>query len=415
MSNTLITPAIIAQEALFQLENNTVLGDKVHRQYRHEFVKIGDSVTIRRPVQFVVSDGATRVNQDVIEPTTTITIDERKHVSWLFSTQDLTLTIEEYSERYIKPAMIQLANQVDTDLALVGAQQFFNFTGTPGTTPSAFADLAAVAQKMDEFAVPDDYNRCLTLNPAARWSIADGLGAVFNAEITGDTVRKGRLGEIANFNIYGDQNIQNIQTPGIDMTGTLINSAALVAQGPPSAALSSYAIPVDTVAANGTVVAGTKFTIPGVFAVNPVSKQSTGNLQEFTVVADATIAANAGTLQVYPIINDGSVASIAGFQTVDVPGGLAALDNVALTIVNQDNSQAAFPHNLAFHTNALALVTVPLELPDSATFKARADWRGYSIRIVKDYDIDQDEEIIRLDMLYGVDAIYPELGVVAYG
>ena len=416
MSNTLITPSIIAQEALFQLENNTVMGDKVHRQYRKEFVKIGDSVTIRRPVQFVVSDGAVRVNQDVIEPTTSITIDQRKHVSWLFSTQDLTLTIEEYSERYIKPAMIQLANNIDQSLALEGAQQFFNFAGVPGTTPSSFADLAAVAQVMDEFAVPDDYNRCLVLDPAARWSVADGLGAVFNAEITGDTVRRGRLGEIANFNIYGDQNIQNLAAPGIDMTGALVNDAALANQGPPSSALSSYALAVDTLAgAAGTVAAGTKFTIPGVFAVNPVSKQSTGQLQEFTVVADATVAANAATLQIYPVINDGTTAAIAAFQTVSVPGGLAALNNAALTVVNQDNSDAGPTHNLAFHTNALALVTVPLELPDSATFKARADWRGYSIRVVKDYDIDQDEEIIRLDILYGVQAIYPELGVVLYG
>ena len=408
MSNTLITPSIIAQEALFQLENNTVMGDKVHRQYRKEFVKIGDSVTIRRPVQFVVSDGAVRVNQDVIEPTTSITINQRKHVSWLFSTQDLTLTIEEYSERYIKPAMIQLANRVDRDIALEGKNEFFNLVGTPGTTPGAFADLAAVAQRMDEFAVPDDYNRCLVLNPAARWSMADGLGAVFNAEITGDTIRRGRLGEIANFNIYGDQNIVTHDNV-VDMTGTLVNTAALVAQGPPSSALSSYALAVDTTAANGTLTQGSVFTIAGVFSVNPVSKQTTGALQQFTLIADSVIAANAGTLQIYPIINDGSVASIAGFQTVSVPGGLAALDNAAVTFVGVAGTP--YVNNLGFHTNALALVTVPLELPDSATFKARADWRGYSIRVVKDYDIDQDEEIIRLDMLYGVQAIYPELGV----
>lgn len=409
MSNTLITPAIIAQEALFQLENNTVMGDKVHRQYRREFVKIGDSVTIRRPVQFVVSDGAARVNQDVIEPTTSITIDQRKHVSWLFSTQDLTLTIEEYSERYIKPAMIQLANQIDFDLAEEGKNEFFNLVGTAGTTPSAFADLAAVAQRMDEFAVPDDYNRCLVLDPAARWSIADGLGAVFNAEITGDTVRKGRLGEIANFNIYGDQNIVT-HANGVDTTGLLVATAALVAEGPPSAAQSSTALDVDTSAADGTLAQGTVFQIAGVFSVNPISKLSSGVLQDFVTVADATIAAGAATLQIYPMINDGSVASIAAFQTVSVPGGLAALNNAAITVVDQDNT-TPYVNNLAFHTNALALVTVPLELPDSATFKARADWRGYSIRVIKDYDIDQDEEIIRLDVLYGVQAIYPELGV----
>ena len=404
MSNTLINPAIIAQEALFQLENNTVMGDKVHRQYRKEFVKIGDTVTIRRPVQFVVSDGATRVNQDVIEPTTSIVIDQRKHVSWLFSTQDLTLTIEEYSERYIKPAMIQLANQIDRDLALEGKNEFFNLVGTPGVTPSAFADLAAVAQRMDEFAVPDDYNRCLVLDPAARWSVADGLGAVFNAEITGDTIRKGRLGEIANFNIYGDQNIVTHDNV-VNTAGALVDSAALVSQGPPSAAASSYALPIDTSAGDGTLTQGTVFTIAGVNSVNPISKEDTGVLQQFVMVADAVIAGGAGTLQIYPSINAGAVVSTAGFQTVTaVPA-----DNAVLTFVG--TFAVPYVNNLGFHTNALALVTVPLELPDSATFKARADWRGYSIRVIKDYDIDQDEEIIRLDILYGVQAIYPELGV----
>ncbi len=135
MANTLITPSIIAKEALFQLENNVIMGDNVHRQYKKEFVKIGDSLTIRKPVKFVATDGATRSNQDVIEETTSIVINQRKHVSWTFSTQDLTLTIEEYSERYIKPAMIVLANSIDRALCVEGAQEFFNATGTPGTTP----------------------------------------------------------------------------------------------------------------------------------------------------------------------------------------------------------------------------------------------------------------------------------------
>jgi hypothetical protein len=409
MANTLITPSIIAQEALFQLENNTVMGDKVHRQYKNEFVKIGASVTIRRPVQFVVSDGAVRVNQDIIEPTTSITIDQRKHVSWLFSAQDLTLTVEEYSERYIKPAMIQLANNIDVALALEGANEFFNAVGTPGTTPSAFSDLGDVAQRMDEFSIPDDYNRCLVLNPAARWSIADGLGAVFNAEITGDTIRKGRLGEIANFNIYGDQNIRT-HLVGTH-SGTPLVMGTIVNSGPPSASTTTTAVPFDAMVGTvtGALLVGDVFTIDGVNSVNPVSKDDSGVLQQFVVTADVDTTAGAGTAQVYPIMNDGTDAATAGFQTVSA----LPANNAGINILGA--SAATYVNNLAFHTNALALVTVPLELPDSATFKARADWRGYSIRVIKDYDITNDEEIIRLDILYGVQAIYPELGVRMLG
>ena len=404
MANTLITPSIIAKEALFHLENNVIMGDKVHRQYKNEFVKIGDSLTIRRPVQFTVTDGATRSNQDVTENTTSIVINKRKHVSWKFSSQDLTLTVDEYAERYIKPAAIVLANQIDLDLATEGAQAFYNIVGTPGTTPADFTALANVAQRMDELAVPDDGNRCLVLNPAARWGLADGMGGtgsggIFNADIVGGLYRKGALGEVANMMIYGDQNI--ISQEAGEQGGTPLTNGA-TSNGASSLTLDGATASVTNWARKGDVI-----TLAGVNAVNPVSKQDTGVLAEFVVTADTnSVAGGAVTLPIFPALNDGSTASTAGYQNVTA----LPADNAAVTFKNGAGS-ATHPQNLGFHRNALALVTVPLELPDSATFKARMDWRGYSVRIVKDYDIDNDEEIIRLDVLYGVKAIYPDLGV----
>jgi len=408
MGNTLITPSIIAKEALFQLENNVIMGDKVHRTYKNEFVKIGDTVTIRKPVKFSVSTGATRVNQDVVETTTSIVVNQRKHVSWNFSTQDLTLTIEEYAERYIKPAMIVLANDIDRSLCLEGKNTFFNLTGTPGTTPATFAALGGVAQRMDDVPVPDDGMRVLVLNPAARWALANGLGGtgsagVFNADIVQGMVRRGRLGQIANFDIYGDQNIVT-HTTGT-WTGTpLVNNAAFVNN-------------TNVVAFDGMVGAqagalrqGDIFTIAGVFAVNDISKATLPTLKQFVVTADVTTAGGAGSATVSPTLINGSGTGIpASYQNVSA----LPADNAAITIVG--SSAVLYPRNLGFHQNALALVTVPLELPDSAVFKARADWRGYSIRVIKDYDIDTDNEIIRLDILYGVKAIYPELGVQLTG
>ena len=407
MANTLITPSIIAKEALFHLENNIILGDKVHRQYKKEFVKIGDTVTIRKPVKFVVSDGATRVNQDVIEQTTSIVINNRKHVSWLFSAQDLTLTIEEYSERYIKPAMIVLANNIDAAVALEGANNFFNTVGTPGATPNEFTDLADTARKMDDEPVPDDGQRCLVVNPAARWALADGLGGtgtggVFNADIVHGMVRRGKLGELANFDIYGDQNITvhavgtHSGTPLID-DGSFTNNTNVIG------------IKGMTGTVTDALVIGDVFTIDGVFSVNDVSKQSTGVLQDFVCLTDMDTTAGAGSVTVSPTLVDDTAGNTLPFQTVDA----LPADSAGINIVGVAATQ--YPQNLAFHRNALALVTIPLELPDSAVFKARADWRGYSIRVIKDYDISEDEEIIRLDILYGVKAIYPELGVRLVG
>jgi len=407
MANTLITPTVIAKEALFHLENNCVMGHNVHRQYKREFVKIGNTVTIRKPVKFKATDGATRANSDVIEETTSIVINNRKHVSWTFSVQDLTLTIEEYAERYVKPAMITLANEIDVALAAEGALAFFNSVGTPGTTPADFTALAAVAKRMDNSGVPDDGMRKLIVDPDARWGLADGLGGtgsggVFNADIVHGMVRSGRLGRLANLDIYGDQNIEN-HTVGT-YTGTpLVNDASFTND------TNVVAFDGMTGSQAGALKAGDIFTMAGVFAVNPVSKKTLSYLQQFVVTADVATTAGAGSATVYPDLNDGTTASTAAFQTVSA----LPANNAAITILG--TAATIYPQNLGYHQNALALVTVPLELPDSAVFKARADWRGYSIRVVKAYDIDEDEEIIRLDILFGAKAIYPELGVRLWG
>lgn len=406
MVNALITPSIIAKEALFHLENNLVMGDKVHRQYKNEFVKIGSTVRIRKPVKFKVTDGATRSNQDVIETETNITIDKRKHVSWTFSSQDLTLTIEEYADRYIKPAMIVLANQIDMDVCIEGATKFADSLGTPGTTPADFTILSQTAARLDNIPAPDDGQRCLVVNPTARWALADGLGGtgsggVFNADIVGPMVRRGRLGNLANMEIYGDQNIHG-HTVGAYSGTPLVNGT--IANGVTT-------IPFDGMSGSvtGALKAGDVFTMAGVFAVNDVSKKVMPYLKQFVVAADVDTTGGAGNITIADAINDGSTASTAAYQNVSA----LPADNAAITVLGTASTQ--YTQNLAFHRNALALVTVPLELPDSATFKARADWRGYSIRVIKDYDIDADEEIIRLDVMYGTKAIYPEIGTRVWG
>jgi hypothetical protein len=403
MANALITPSIIAREALFQLENNCIMANLVHRQYKKEFVKVGESISIRKPVQFLVSDGATLDLQDVKESSTPFTVDQRKHVAWQFSSQDLTMTIEDYSERYIKPAMIGLANQVDTYLCQVGAEQFFHRVGTPGTAPDEFSDLADVAQRMDEAAIPDDGSRRLVLNPKGRWALANGLGGtgsggIYNADIVHSMVRRGHLGQIANFDIFGTQNIRR-HTTGTYSGTPLVNDASFTDN------TNVVAFDGMTGSVTDAIKAGDVFTLAGVNAVNPISKEDLGYLQQFVALTDVDTTSGAGNITVYPTINAGTATGFEAYQNVTaVPA-----DNAAITIVG--TAATAYTQNLAFHKNALALVTCPLEMPDSASFKARATWRGLSIRVIKDYDITNDREIIRLDIFYGAKAIYPELGV----
>lgn len=384
MSNTIITPSIIAKEALFQLRNNMVMSDRVYREYQKEYHKIGDTVNVRKPVKFVAQDGATRVNQDVTETTVPIVVNKQKHVSWNFSMKDLTLTIEEYSKRYIEPAGIALANQLDADLA-TAYKDFYLNTGTAGTTPSSFSALGSVAQKMSEFAIPVD-GRQLVLNPAAHWSMADALKGIYNPSMSEELVRRGNLGTIGGLSIYEDQNIVR-HTPGTFNAAYTVNGATEGANGT-----------VTLAAGTGTFVVGDLVTFAGCNAVNPVNKQDLGYLMPF-VVTVAKVS-GAGALSISPsIVTTGAYQNVTGYPT----NGGACL------------GAAAHTANMAFQKNAIGLVVVPLELPDGASWKAQETHEGISVAVIKDFDMTNYVDVIRLDILYGFKTIYPDLGVRLLG
>ena len=405
MANTLITPTVIAREALVQLENNLVMGNQVHREYKREFVKVGSTINIRKPVKFEVYDGATLAKQDVEEANTTLSVDQRKHVAWGFTTQDLTLTIEEYSERYIKPAMIALANKVDRDLTTL-YESVYNWVGTPGQVINSYADLSKAPQRLDEMAVPDP--RAAVLSPEDYHGMVGNLTGLNLERIGTDAYRRGNLGQVAGLTVAMDQNIR-AHTTGTYTTGStpLVNGASQnVAYSAVTQATWSQSLITDGWA-NSTAVlkAGDVITLAGVNAVNPVpgqngvGKDAQSYLQQFTVLSDVTSdgSGNATLTISPPIITSGP------YQTVSA----APANNAAITPLGTEAT--AYKQNLVFHRNAFALVTCPLELPDGAAFKARETYKGLSIRVVKDYDIVNDDDIIRVDILYAKKAIYPDL------
>ena len=406
MANALITPSIIAKEALVQLENNLTMANNVHREYKKEFVKVGDTVSIRKPVKFYAADGATRVNQDVEEANTSITINKQKHVSWKFSSKDLTLTVEDYSERYIKPAMIALANVIDRNGHALYTN-VWNHVGTPGTTPANFAAMAAAAQRMDEMAVPTDMRKAL-LNPAASYAIAGTATTLYMNGVNNQAYRTGSIGEIASLDTYRSQNVTN-HTNGARGGTPLVNGGSQNTTYALSKSTNSQSLVTDgwSNSVANLLTAGEVFTIAGVFAMNPVpgegttGKQQMSYLQQFTVLSAASSnGSGQATLTISPaIIIDGP------YQTVSA----APADNAAITMVG--TAATAYPQNIVMHKNALALVMCPLELPDGVEFKARETHKGLSVRVVKQYDISADDDIIRLDVLYGWKAIYPDLAV----
>ncbi len=388
--NSLLTPSIIAKETLAILENNLVAAGKVNRQFENQFNKIGNTITVRKPNKFTVTSGPGLSIQNVTEPSTALTISNQKHVDFQFSTSDLTLVIEEFSDRYLKPAAAKLANQVDYDV-LTNYQNIYSLRGTPGTVPNAFSYIAAVGQRMDEGAVPQD-GRVLILNSAANWNLATSLSTGVYVRSVAEPAFKGFLASLANFEIYLDQNIQS-QTVGAYAGTPVVNGAG---QTGSQLVTNGWTANIATLLNVGDV-----FTIAGVNNVNPMNLTSTGALAQFVVTA--TAASDGGgnsTIQISP-----AITTSGAYQTVTAsPASLAAI-----TVVGTANT--SYAQNIAFVRDCFGLVMVPMELPQGVDFAARQMWKGISLRIVRQYDINNDVLPCRIDLLYGTATFYAELGV----
>jgi len=387
MSQSLLTPSVITKETLVQLENNLVFAGKVNRQFENQFVKIGDTITVRKPNRFTVSDGAALVIQNINEPSTSITISNQKHVGFLFSAKELTLTVEEFSERYLKGAALALGNKVDFDLAALYSQ-VNNEVGTPATVPNNFTFLAAVGQRMDEGAVPQD-GRCLVINAATNWSMAAALSTLYVRSVA-EPALKGFLAAIANFEIFLDQNVNTLTSGNYAGTG-VVNGANQTG----SSILTNGWTANRTLFNGGEVV-----TFAGVNAINPVNYQSTGALANFVITGPVTSdGAGNATLTISP-----AIVTSGAYQTVS-----ASPANGAAVSVISGAANSVLAKNLGFVRDAFGLVTVPKELPEGVDFAARETYKNISIRIVRAYDINNDVTPCRLDILYGVAAFYPEL------
>jgi hypothetical protein len=406
MANSNLTAAIIAKEATLILDNELGMAKAVHRGHEKEFSQsvngytVGSSVTIRRPTDFTVRDGAVASIQDVVEGSTSITVDKQKGVDFQFSSVELTLTIKELSERVIKPAMVQLANQIDRDLmALYSSVP--NWVGTPGQTINSFADMALAPERMDLGAVPQD-QRSAFLSPTDHWGLLGSQTALFMQDVAKGAYRNGSLGMIGGIDTYMSQNVQT-HTVG-PLGGTpLVNGATQNVTYATAKATNSQSLITDgwTASAAARVKAGDVFTIASVYAVNPVTKATLPHLKQFVVTADGSSDGSGNlTLTISP-----AIISSGAFQNVSA----APADNAALTFLG--TASTGYAQNLVFHKNAFALAMVPLVSPPGAVDVARESYNGTSVRIIPYYDGTNDISKWRCDVLYGVKAIDPRLAV----
>ena len=402
MANSILTIDMITRKSLEILENNLVISRNVNRQYDDSFAvegaKIGSTLRIRLPDRALVTDGAALQVQDDNEQFTTLTVSTQKHIGVNFTSAELTMQLDDFAERVLKPRVSQLASSVDADVA-TAYKGIYNSVGTPGSTPSTSAVLLAAQQKLNEFATPMS-PRYATVNPAANAGLVEGLKGLFNP--TGTISRQfknGMMGE----GVLGLDEINMSQsivqhTTGVTPTAPIV-ATAVTTEGSTSLAISFTS-------GSPTFKIGDVFTIAGVFAVNPQTRQTTGSLQQFVVTADVTVSSTTtATLSVQPPMytSANALATINAFPAA----------SAVLTFLG--GSATAYPQNLIYHKDAITLATADLLLPQGVDMASRQVHNGISLRIVRQYDINNDRMPCRIDVLYGFNAVRPVTAVRLWG
>lgn len=408
-TNTTLTADIIAKEALMHLDNNLVFAKQVYRGYEEEFSKkvngyeVGETISIRRPTDFTVRTDAVMATQDVTEGKVALTVDQRRGVDFEFTSQDLTLKIGELGERVIKPAMIQLANSVDTYLAGLYSS-VPNWVGTSGQVVNSFADFAKAPENLDERAVPQD-TRAAVLSPADHWALLGSQTSLYIQDAAKGAYRKGSLGEIGGVDTFMSQNILT------HTAGTRTDAAVDQALQANTIAYATVkdtmvqTIHMDGLGTTKTIKKGDVFTIADVYDVNPVTKAPLPFLKQFVVVSDASsdaVTTGDADVDVYP-----ALIWSGAFQNVAVTSGVTNLNDK--TVTWKSAASANDRQNMVFHKNAFTLVMVPLVSPPGAVDVGRRSYKGTSVRIIPVYDGTNDISKWRCDILFGGKAIDPRL------
>jgi len=382
------------------LENELTFTSEVDRNYDDQFAvvggKIGNTVNVRRPGRFIGTTGPALNVEDFNETSVPVTLSTQFHVDTQFTTQDLALSLDMFSDRVLKPAVAAIANKIDRDGLSMAALNTANIVGTAGTPPTGLITYLTAGAYLDSEGAPRDGRRSCTVEPFTSATIVDSLKGLFvPQEAIGEQYRKGLMGrDSGGMNWKMDQNVVSQTFGNYNGTATINTSTdtGILTSGWASSS-------VLTLTKSGTFIpnVGDTFTIANVYAVNPQNRQAYGSnkLRNFVVKA---ISGNSVTVSP-------AVISAGQFQNVSITSAGAS----AVTPFNQTG--VVSPQNIIMHRNAFTLAVADLELPEGVHFAGRASDKeiGLSMRVVRQYTINNDSIPTRLDVLYGWAPLYPEL------
>lgn len=422
MANNLINNQMITKMALAIRRNQNSLVQNVDRSYQDQFAqnggKIGDTVNVRLPNDNVAIQGATVNPQSMVERSIPLTISSRWNTSLSFTTQDRTLKVDRFAERYVAPSVNVLVGALAADLIGLSLQ-FSNLvrnTDDSGNTITPASNTWLRANAILSECNAEAANRYAILDPLSEADTVAGLMGMFNpaGEIS-DINRSGRMGS----RLLGVQGWMQDNTVIVHQTGSYdgkatatgaVNSFTPTGQVVPSSNISAVASPhmslLSVSAVNGGLNAGDIITITNVNRVNRVTKQSRAIPMQFVVAQD--VASGATSIPIMPaLIPPNSDGSAALYQTVDSAPASGATVNLI------GKAGEVTRRNFIYHKKAMTLATVDLEMVTGATIDCgRDNLDGISLRTLTYYDGPVDVRGTRMDLLYGKAMLRPDWGVI---
>lgn len=409
MANSILTPTMITRESLRVLHQKCNFIGNVNRQYDDQFAqtgaKIGTSVNVRMPSKYSVRTGAALSAQDHVERSTPLTVSSQYGVDVSFTSVELTMSLDDFSERIIEPAMSQLAAKIEGQCMADAYKLVNNYTN--GTTNGLLTykrfrqGAANLTSNLSPLA-----NRAAILSPDSVTEFGDAVKGLYqDSKNISELYREGIMGRTGGFDVY-----ENTLTPG-HTTGSLAGSplttgAALGTSTTANAWVSETDMAIDGATSTTTIKAGDILTFDGVYDVHPELKSNTGKLKTFVAQDDVTLttAATAYTVTVKPGLIYGSGNA---YQNC-VLSGVANTDG--LTVSRIGAASSAFGQDLQFHKDAFVFATADLEdVSQYGAWGARESMDGISMRIARQYDISADTVPARIDVLFGFAGLYPEL------
>jgi hypothetical protein len=376
--------------------------------------KIGDTVSVRLPVSHEIQDGQVFVDQENVERSVPLVIDQWKHVGFGYDQRDLALSMDNFYERYLRDDVHKMANFLDAYCLERAYKGIPYFVGTPGTAISATSTYTDAGEILDDAAVPRGRRHAM-LSSGQHNDLQGVVQGLFNPQATIANVSTNGLFAKKFLGIdrwHMDQNVRRhtvgaLGTAGAPTSNPLMDEVhAQVADNALESTIHTDGWDAD----QPCLKEGDILTIAGVYQVNPVSGDTTGRLQQFVVLADVTPSTADADIRVYPPIR-----ASGPYKTVDaLPANNAAISVFGKATANfGDIDGVQGIQGLLYHPEFMALAMVDIPMFRSGNTKQERvsdDQTGLSLTVTEWEEPRTMRAYLRMDMMFGVKVLQGTMG-----